>query len=51
MNEDQEQLEAEEQATKEKNSGKKSKSSTDYTAINAERKAANAKLKYDDWDY
>ncbi|MBQ8958352.1 MAG: hypothetical protein IJ057_07635 [Bacteroidales bacterium] len=52
LNEEQEQLEAEEQTAKNKNAGKKTQkqSGTDYSAINAERKAANAKLKYDDWD-
>ena len=52
LNEEQEQLEADEQAAKDKNAGKKStsQSGTDYSAINAERKAANAKLRFDDWD-
>lgn len=54
LNEEQEQLEAEQQAAKDKNDGKTASGTVDtskYDAINAERKAANAKLNYDRWDY
>ena len=54
LNEEQEKLEAEQQAAKDKNAGKKTGKAIDtskYDAVNAERKAANAKLTYDRWDY
>lgn len=54
LNEEQERLEAEQQAAKDKNAGKKASGTVDtskYDVVNAERKAANAKLKYDRWDY
>ena len=54
LNAEQERLEAEQQAAKDKNAGKKASGNVDtskYDAINAERKAANAKLTYDRWDY
>lgn len=54
LNAEQDQLEVEQQAAKDKNAGKKASGNVDtskYDAVNTERKAANAKLKYDDWDY
>ena len=52
LNEEQEKLEKEQQAAKDKNAGKKTTVDiSKYDAVNKERKAANAKLSFDKWDY